>query len=237
MFNTTFSFWRRLVGRGDSRPATQTDERRLWVRYPADLTSTVQPASAPGTIRVSSRVRDISLGGANLLVDTYFEAGQLISVELPLRDGKDTLLVLACIVRVMEEKPGQFALGCVFSRELANEDLEGLGGQRVRHEPSDKRIWKRFPTNLAANFQKVGDLNNEVFSAQVLNVSANGVGLLVRDKIDTGTLLTVDFLSEDEVRRTILACVVHVLRRDQEEWALGCNFIRELSEEDLHDLI
>ena len=32
---------------------------------------------------------------------------------------------------------------------------------------------------------------------------------------------------------TILACVVHVTVRSEREHILGCNFIRELSEEDL----
>src|SRR5438034_303675 len=36
--------------------------------------------------------------------------------------------------------------------------------------------------------------------------------------------------------RTILAAVVHVTTRPGNEWALGCNFIRELEPADLHAL-
>lgn len=246
MFQSTFSFWRRLVGRGqgsvatqtEAQPGTQTDERRLWVRYPAELATTVSPANGIGTARISASVRDISLGGANLLVDTVFESGQLISMDLPLHGGADILSVLACIVRVSEESPGRWALGCVFSQELTEDDLEGLGARRVRHEPTDQRTWMRFPTNnVHARFQKVGDLKGEVYAARVVNISANGVGLHVKDRVDTGALLSVDFLVRDCVRRTILACVVRVTANEEGEWGLGCNFIRELSEEDLHALI
>lgn len=239
MLQTTFSFWRRLVGRGDGTSATavENEERRLWVRYPANLATVVQPAQTPEPERISSIIRDISLGGANLVADRQFEPGQVITVELPLREGDETQSVLACVVRAVEEKPGQWALGCVFSRELAGEDLEGLGARRIRNRSSDKRVWMRFPTNVEATFQKVGDINNEASSARVLNISASGVGLLVNEKVETGALLSVELLGHGQVRRTILACVVHVSPREDSEWALGCNFIRELNEQDLKALI
>jgi len=236
MFERTFSFWRRLVGKSESR-SQRDEERRLWVRYPADLATTVQPTANGSALRISSRIRDISRGGVNLLVDHEFEAGELITIELPLADRDDTQSVLACIVRVTRED-GQWALGCVFSHELADDDLEGLGGRRVKHEASDKRTWMRFETNIHARFQKVGDPANKAFAAKILNVSASGVGLQASERIEPGVLLSVDLLdSHDAVRRTMLACVVHVSREGDGEWALGCNFIRSLSEADLSGLL
>ena len=241
MFGTTFTFWRRLVGQG---PATATAEpsqadRRLWVRYPADLTTKVQlAAGAVLENRVSARVRDISVGGANLLVDRLFETGQLLSLELPHAGGDNTHTVLACVVRAIPEGENQWALGCVFSRELTDDDLEGFGAKRVRQPPPDKRTWMRFNINLRANYQKIGDPENNSYPAQVINLSASGVGLQVAEQIDAGALLSVDLIgSEDKVIRTILACVVHVTSQGSGHLALGCNFIRELSEEDLKALI
>ena len=69
----------------------------------------------PESIR--AKVRDLSLGGANLLVDRPFEAGQMLSVELPANKG-DVRTVLACVVRVIPQEDGHWSLGCVFSREL-----------------------------------------------------------------------------------------------------------------------
>jgi hypothetical protein len=74
----------------------------------------------------------------------------------------------------------------------------------------------------------------------VLNVSASGVGLETKERIDAGVLLSVDLLdNQNTVRQTMLACVVHVTRSPagSDEWALGCNFIRSLSEEDLNGLL
>lgn len=256
MFQRTFSFWRRLVGGGApaapgpaaaGRAGDQAgggagqsaqEERRLWVRYPANLTANVQPAAGMEELRVPARVRDISLGGANLLVDRAFETGQLLSIELPHREGEETNTVLACVVRAVPESGGQWALGCVFSRELSDETLEGFGAKKVRLPPSDKRTWMRFPTNVQARFQKIGEPESRVHDAQVLNLSASGVGLLVDVPVETGALLSLDLVGHaGQITRTILACVVHVTSQSGTTSALGCNFIRQLSEDDLKALL
>jgi len=237
MFERTFSFWRRLVGKSEPS-ANPNEERRLWVRHPANLSTTVRPNSNGKSVRVASTVRDISRGGVHLIVDYAFEAGQLITIELPLADSDRTQSVLACIVRVVAEGPGKWSLGCIFSQELAEDDLAGLGGKRVKHDASDKRTWMRFATDIRANLQAVGDIRNQTYKAKVLNVSASGVALQARERIEAGVLLNVDFLGENEtVRRTLLACVVHVSPGDDGDWALGCNFIRSLSEEDVKGLL
>ena len=239
MFERTFSFWRRLVGKGESS-LHKDEERRLWVRHPANLSTTVRPTSNGKSLRISSKIRDISRGGVHLVVDHAFEPGQLITIELPLAGSDGTQSVLACIVRVVKEGQGQWALGCIFSQELADDDLAGLGGRRVKHEASDKRTWMRFASDMQAFVQSVGDIRNEKHRAKIVNVSASGVLLEVKTRIEAGVLLNVDFLDKDEsVRRTILACVVHVSPGDEGDggWALGCNFIRSLSEADLVGLV
>src|SRR6202453_4521235 len=110
MFERTFSFWRRLVGK--SEPASPGDEeRRLWVRHPANLSTTVSPSTNGHAVRVSSQVRDISRGGVHLVVAHPFESGQLITIELPLAGSEQTQSVLACIVRVVKEAEDRWALG------------------------------------------------------------------------------------------------------------------------------
>ena len=86
MLGRTFSFWRRLVGKA---PAETGEERRLWVRYPADVRTSVLPGSGLPSAeqsrenRVSAMVRDVSAGGANLIVSQAFQPGQMLSLELP----------------------------------------------------------------------------------------------------------------------------------------------------------
>ncbi len=237
MFERTFSFWRRLVGKPSAPSQEAPAERRLWVRYPANVQTAVQVAdrSIPQQ-RFQAQVRDISLGGANLVVDSPFESGQMLSVELPCYEGAETHTVLACVVR-SENENGHWALGCVFSRELTDEDLQGFGARRERHPHSDQRTWMRFRTDRRAIFQKVGGVENQNFTAQVINLSASGVGLCVAIPVDNGTLLSVRLEGSDGEARTILACVVHVAHQEGGDYALGCNFIRELSEEDLKALV
>jgi hypothetical protein len=238
MFEFTRSFWRRLLGRsavavhaGNQR---DNDDRRVWVRYPADLETSFQTATVPPGTRLCARVRNISLGGINLLADRAFEPGDMLTVELPGATDETTCNVLACVVHCDTEQPGEWSLGCTFARELNDEDLEAFGARRERHDPSDQREWKRFPCDITAQCQLVASDNARPWPAKVLDISATGVGLLVDRNLDNGTLLSVELHNAaGTTERTMLACIVHVTRHPAAEWALGCNFIRSLSEEDL----
>lgn len=239
MFKRTFSFWRRLF-RGD-RPSTAIndtgDERRLWVRYPADLETSVQLNQRVLPIKSQAKIRDLSCGGCNLLLDHEVQPGQLVHLEMP-RPAEGDYMVLACVVRAEREPSGKWALGCVFARELSEDDLHELGARRVRHAPDDKRLWKRFPTTTHACFKQVGATDGPAVHAEILNLSATGIGLLVDDFMEPGALLHLDLTGEDSAEsRTILSCVVHVSERGDGRWALGCNFIRELSDADLRALV
>src|SRR4051794_21526805 len=168
MLTQTFSFWRRVVG----KPATATveqEDRRIWVRYPADLKIRVQPADHPGEERVPSRVRNISRGGINLLLDQSYRVGQMLDLEVPTVENPDRILyLLACVVRTAVEPSGLYSVGCVFSRELSEEDLYQFGARRVRHAPEDQRTWMRFPCEQHATFDKIGDGEQRVHDAQIM---------------------------------------------------------------------
>src|SRR4051794_5495398 len=88
MFGRTVSFWKRLLGRqapAEAGVAVQRgrDGRRVGLRSPAGLETTVLPASGGDPVRLTARLRNISLGGVSLRVDRPFEPGDLLSVELP----------------------------------------------------------------------------------------------------------------------------------------------------------
>jgi hypothetical protein len=64
------------------------------------------------------------------------------------------------------------------------------------------------------------------------------VGLLAGEAVETGTLLSVElFDSEGKVRLTIMASVTRVTSGKGAEWAVGCSFIRELSDKELKALV
>lgn len=240
MFGKTFSFWRRLMGLEEpQRPAktadAQQDDRRVWVRYPAELMTTFRPATHDDHARLSALVRDVSQGGINLLSDKRLEPGQLLSIELP-RSGTETHQVLACIVRV-EKSEGKWSLGCVFSSELSDDELQSLGARRSLAASSDQRKFIRYACDIKAQFEAVADDSGR-HDAKVLNVSASGVALMVEREVEPGALLNVTLHSATgSASRTILCCVVHVASQEAGTWALGCNFIRQLTEDDLQALL
>jgi len=136
MFERTRSFWRRLLGQpgsaGTSAVATG-EERRVWVRFPADLETSFIPAGSPGSSRFSARVRNISLGGINLLGDRPFQPGELLTVELPGATRRKPLPRTGLRGALRGGGPRRMVAGCTFSRELNDEDLESFGARRETH--------------------------------------------------------------------------------------------------------
>ena len=243
MFERTKSFWQRLLSgnpaaASDQATATQEDERRAWQRYPVNFATRLQPVKDgdPRPIRVC--IRNISLGGVLLVSSHSFTEGELVSIELPGATDQERSDVLACVVHVSGQEDGSWMVGCTFSRELRADDLHGFGVKRLRHAPSDQRIWRRFRCDMTATCQAVATPGSAAFTAKVLNISASGVGLLVEQEVSNGTLLSVELKAgHGDFQRTMLACVVHVTVQADDVWALGCNFIRSLSEADLKALV
>ncbi|MCI0462437.1 MAG: PilZ domain-containing protein [Gemmataceae bacterium] len=238
MFQRTLSFWKRLLGRSPSEPSEATEQdRRVWVRYPADLETTYAEAGGGGR-RLAARVRNVSLGGVNLAVDRPLDPGALLSIELPEAGEHTPSAVLACVVHVTQASAEEWHAGCTFSRELTETDLEAFGAQRPAPEAGEQRIWPRFACDVKAVCQAVANPESGPQPARVLNLSRSGVGLLLPKRFDNGTLLSVEFQAADSsFRRTVLACVVRINARPDGQQALGCNFIRSLSEEDLRLLL
>jgi c-di-GMP-binding flagellar brake protein YcgR len=239
MLARTLTLWRRLVGQqppADESPVEQ-DERRLWVRYYADPAPSVQVAPADNPAPISAVIRDISLGGASLLVERAFHAGQILSLELPATEDEQQV-ILACVVRAAPEGNARWLLGCVFARELVQEDLNRLGARKVKSGRNDKRTWVRHACKLRAVYQQVGDPDETTHNAEVLNISASGVGLKLGNPLEAGSLISIDLYdTAGQTAHTMLACVVHTTRRANGDLSAGCNFIRELTEDELRALL
>jgi hypothetical protein len=243
MFARAVTIYRRLLGgkpQCDSADAGQAveEDRRVWVRHPANLETTCQPAADPDGNRFPARVRNISLGGISLLVNRRFDTGELLSVELPGPAEGSTYTVLACVVHASQQAENDWVLGCTFARELSDEDLRAFGARRRKAPPADQRTWRRFPAAVTASYEIVTAAESRPRAAQILNISPTGIGLVVQEPIAAGTLLSMELPGAGgPARRMILACAVHVTPRGDGEWALGCNFIRSLTDKDLQALV
>jgi hypothetical protein len=232
------TIWRRILKSEQPGAAGTEEDRRHWDRYPAEAATTVRPANSSDATRYPAKVRNISQGGINLLVDKEFDPGQLLSIDLPTADRQSHFSVLLCVVHVTQIGDKEWTLGGTFARELSEEDLEAFGARKKRPSHPDKRNWERYPCNLKATYSIVTEGEPVTYEAVVLNISASGVGLSVDRANEAGTLLSVDLMNTSGmVVRTILACVVHAGSWKEGHWALGCNFIRQLNEEDLKALM
>ena len=65
---------------------------------PADLQVTYHDAAPSGGPPRIARVRNISAGGVNLLVDQPCQPGDLLSIELPGAEGQPPYVALACVM-------------------------------------------------------------------------------------------------------------------------------------------
>jgi hypothetical protein len=241
MFQRTFASLKRWV-KGHALPVQADsgfagmDDRRIWVRYPCDVKTICQTAlDATGT-RSAARVRNISLGGISLHLDQECQPGTILSLEMPgLTD--QTVTVLACVVHVTEAPAGGWVLGCTFARELSDDDLQAFGGKRVRSAAEDQRSWLRFACHTQASYQLASVEGPDQLPARVVNISPSGVRLVVKNQVEAGALLNVRLQSPGgESKLSMLACVVHIAALADDEWALGCNFLRELSPKEFQDL-
>jgi hypothetical protein len=241
MFQNTLSSLRHVIGwrkvRPEGYPPVQ-EERRIWVRCPCDMEATCQPANTPDSQRVSARVRNISRGGINLLMPSPVETGSLLSVELPCTLGQSPSTVLAYVVRVAAYPSGEWTIGCTFASELTDDDLKPFGAKREKPHPLDQRTWVRFPCHVQATYQFVKGAGARSWTGQVVNISANGVGLQTTQPIDLGRLLSLELRSANgQFTLNILACMVRLTPQENGQWALGCNLIRELSQKEIEALL
>jgi hypothetical protein len=242
MFERTVSILRRMMA-GQARVATedrgQDEERRVGVRYPCAVPTTLQPVNGAEPVRLSGPVRNVSRGGINLVVPRAFEPGDMLEVDLPSPDGDSSYTVLACVIHAAAQPDGDWAVGCAFAQELSEAELRAFGGRRRKSPaPEDQRTWVRFPCRVKATCQVVSGPAGPPCLVEVVDISPTGIGLRVERDLEPGTLLSLDLQdATGRVATTMLACVVHATEPEAGRHSLGCNFIRELSGEELQALL
>jgi hypothetical protein len=244
MWTKTISRVGRLFGVSKAAEGAQREERRTWGRVACDVETMVRPAGGEPAAAASSspaRVRNVSLGGINLTAPVAFEPGALLSVALPV-GGSETEL-LACVVRCepVEGGGGKWELGCTFAARLSDEDLRELGARREKASAPDQRTWVRYPCQAAATFQVISAEAAAAAAAEavaaVLNVSASGIALQAEAALRVGDLLSLELRRDGVVVVTTLASVVRTATAPDGARFVGCNFIRELADEQVIALL
>lgn len=242
MFASTVTFWSWLTGQPIALESTDpagesNEERRVWLRYSASLNIRCEEVNGEADATVEARIEDISRGGIKVISRQRFDAGTVLSVELPAAKGQVPLAVLACVVRARPHGEREWAMGCRFSGELNDDQLQSFGAARTRSDSPDARGWERFSCDSKVMYQNVSREDSTRQTGRLLNISAAGMALHVPEDVAIGELLSTELRDATGTSVVnILACVVHVSPGDDGR-TLGCNFIRELSDKDLQALL
>jgi PilZ domain len=69
------------------------------------------------------------------------------------------------------------------------------------------------------------------------DMSTTGLGMVFNQPFDAGTELTVELQSPDMALLYTVLRVVHSTRQANGSYLIGCAFLRELSEEELRNLL
>ena len=228
-------FWKRLRGEA-GEVLDGHDDRRSHPRHVTNLTTTCRLVSSPsGMLQV--QVRNVSRGGMNFVTELVLEPGTLLQIDLPHGGSDEEAAVLACVMHCRLQTDGTYSIGCSFSDELGDTELQEFGGRKEPAHGTDKRTWKRFPAHGFADYLVLPLTGQPKKQAEIANISPTGIGLLLDEKVEPGTILDLLLKTKaGDQTFDILACVVFLGRRHEGGWVLGCHFIRELEESDLKRL-
>ena len=228
MLRRTRAFLRRVTG--------SADERRAHLRHKVDVETVCRALSDDADM--PARINNVSRSGVNLIVPRSLPEGTLIRVHLPTSIQSRQTTMLACVTNTRPFSEGLWSLGCMFSQELSDSEMRVLGGEKVPAKMSDQRAWVRFPARGTISYRHVPETEGELKSAELLDLAPAGMGLVVSERLEPGSAITLHLRCQsDKPERPMLACVVYQTDRSDGKWAIGCTFLHELSEKDLNDLI
>jgi hypothetical protein len=238
VFQLPISLRMRLVSPRSTAHGVTARESRVWMRYLARTGVHVKPANTAGSDLVYGKVLDVSVRGVKLLVNRPLETGTLISLDLPGGEELSAVSVLACVVRTQEQPNREWILGCEFSRQLGVEYLISFAFAVDKPRKSDRRGWPRSVCNLKAILEEAVADPVTRHDAHVVDLSADGVILLVEHNVPNGAMVSAELLTRNgELVTSILACVVQIALLPDGTRVLTCNFIRTLGEQHLRALL
>lgn len=225
----------RLTRKFGRKPAGTPADRRAHRRHETNIETVCRPVAEEAEF--PARVLDVSLGGIKLRVSCSVREGTMIRVNLPKVGGPHTTM-LACVMHVRSVGKDRWEIGCNFSLELSGEEIQAFGGEKTPTAPGDLRAWVRHPARGFVEFRPLPGGEGPPKVGELVNLSPAGVGLVVEEKLEPGTAMTVSLKRlDDRPDRSVLACVVYQNERPDGKWAVGCNFLHQLSQKELEELL
>ena len=104
---------------------------------------------------------------------------------------------------------------------------------------AERRVRVRHATDRDSMCQRgEGRLDQAWWMARVVDISTTGIGVILRQRFPSGTLLTIELQnSTGDLSRTLQSKVVHTTPSPEGGWVSGCAFISPLTEEELKVLL
>jgi hypothetical protein len=113
-------------------------------------------------------------------------------------------------------------------------------GRRVHHPSFNCRVYERRSCQVPVACQPAAAIGREEtrWPGTISDISQGGIRLTLQRRFEPGTGLAVELPRDEQgATRTVLLKVIHVQRQEDGRWSLGCKFISELSEEEIHRLV
>jgi serine/threonine protein kinase len=119
------------------------------------------------------------------------------------------------------------------SRPYAAKVAPLAASYRAKQAAGERRATIRYPSKQEGACQAVGSEKELQWSAKLLDVSADGIGLVVNRRFEPRTVLLMDLPQKcgDHGRR-FLVRVVRAEQLSARAWLIGCVFARRLNDED-----
>lgn len=152
------------------------------------------------------------------------------------------------ICRAMSPDPDARPASCEqFVQELRDEPPARTPDSEAPPAPStptplparlaaDRRAYVRYGSQLKGSCRALSAERKYRWTAQIRDISASGVGLILNRRFEPGTVLRVK-LPGLSARRLYLVRVVRVQKQGDRTWLVGCVFPRPLTNEEVQSLL
>ncbi len=103
---------------------------------------------------------------------------------------------------------------------------------------SERRDWVRFPSDLEAIVWIPGNHDQDAFGGVVRDISAGGIGIVCRDEPEMGCLVRIKLHSQYvNLLKSLAATIVSVTAVGKGEFLVGCQFERELNQDERRQML
>lgn len=215
------------------------EDRRASRRHAAHARVCCMPATKGALPPIwSATIRDLSAFGVGLTMPIAPGHGQILAIELKRKNGAFVRTILARVVHEARESSQAFVIGCAFVSELKEENLRAFHAGAVHPAAPDCRRWTRFACNVETVCYTSETAPGERRSGRILNISAGGIGLVLRCQFTEGTLLYFELPAEMNLAQSqILVRVVRVVEQADGNWLLGCEFADQLTDDEVKSVL